>query len=104
MSADERSRRTFLGQLGATVAAGLGLSLVPGQAHAQSNRGQGGAGRPGTEAVAYHCCKNTAVCNDNCPPARYSYRCVKVAPSCSPSSYCVDCTVNRGNCYDTAAC
>lgn len=102
MRAHEESRRRFLGQLGVTAAAGLGLALAPSAAQAQPaqrTRQQ----RLGADAVAYHCCKNPGYCG-SCPGGRVTYKCVATTTACSPNIYCTSCGADRGNCYDQFAC
>lgn len=105
MRAHDQSRRSFLGQLGVTAAAGLGLALVPSIAQAApgGRTRQQGEGRPGTAAIAYHCCKNPGYCG-TCTGGRFRYKCVAVEPSCSPNVYCTSCGGDRGTCYDQIGC
>lgn len=102
MNSNDGTRRSFLGHLGLTAAAGLGLALLPSAAQAEGTRGSRSepAGRSGAQAVAYRCCVSTC---RNCGSGQVAYYCTRVAGGCPPS-YCTPCGTSRGTCYDQIGC
>ena len=103
-----RSRRHFLGIVGKTAAAAVGISLLP-QASAAAAGGiaanEGRNGIKGTRnsrdtinaTVTYSCCINTSHCSTYQCGSKVNYYCTS-NNGCAPA-YCTGCTTYRGSCY-----
>lgn len=89
------SRRQFLGQAGKTIAAAVGLAMVPGVANAATGRRQPDQRqtRPATNRI-YTCCVSTS-CYNQCGSGRANYLC----SSTSCPSYCTGCQSFTKTCY-----
>jgi hypothetical protein len=77
------TRQRFLRQLGAALAAGIGVVLLPGK-----------KARAGV--TAFQCCISSLHCSQGCPQGQANYYC-----DCGTfqSSYCTGCRSNIGSCY-----
>lgn len=96
------SRRRFLGTVGKTAAAAVGVTLLSAQsAHASEPRNTAGAGPRGKVAplaVTYRCCVSTC---RSCGAGQVAYYCTPNSGACSP--FCSTCTTSKGTCYSYAS-
>lgn len=96
------SRRRFLGTVGKTAAAAVGVTLLSAQsAHASEPRSTPAAakGRNSTLGpVTYRCCVSTC---KSCGPGQVAYYCTPNSGACSP--FCSTCTTSKGTCYSYAS-
>lgn len=96
------SRRRFLGTVGKTAAAAVGMTLLSAQsAHASEAHSTAGAapGRKSTlNAVTYRCCVSTC---RSCGVGQVAYSCSPNSSACS--SFCSTCTTSKGTCYSYAS-
>lgn len=95
-----QSRRKFLGTVGKTAAAAVGVSVLGARtAHAET----GTAGPPresGPDAVTYRCCVSTC---RSCAAPNIAYYCTPNSSGCA--SYCTSCQSSKGTCYSfTSGC
>lgn len=100
---DARTRRSFLGALGATAAAAVGVLAVPraasaasrgAQVHGRTLKAKQHGAEPGNP-IHYSCCIN-GDCVQNCGTSKARYHCTSTVPGCD---FCTGCVAYRGACY-----
>lgn len=79
---EKKDRRKFLKQVGMSLAAGAGLSLVPFQS---------------ASAACCTCCRNSNC--PFCPGSNVRYRC-----DCAGTAVCCICVPAQGNCFSLQEC
>ena len=96
------SRRKFLGTVGKTAAAAVGVTLLSAQS-ANASEARSTAGAPPRRnstlgPVTYRCC--VSKCR-SCGAGQIAYYCTPNSGSCS--SFCSTCTTSKGTCYSYAS-
>lgn len=87
----DHTRRSFLGTVGKTLAAGVGLALMPDAARADERERDTASLAPKT----YTCCANASQCGGGCASGRVKFQCT----SSGCPSYCTSCRDVNPNCY-----
>lgn len=89
------NRRRFLKQTGATLAAGIGLSMVPSlsKAFASESGDSASPSLPNSKSVT--CCTDTSNCGKCANNNKTQYYCTGQCPA-----FCYGCTTFRGQCFN----
>lgn len=88
-------RRGFIRQVGRTVVAAAGISVLPALSRvAEAAERSGQPESPATPAT-WTCCANAQKCGGGCGTGKVKFRCT--SPGCTP--YCTACQDVNPNCY-----
>lgn len=89
-------RRDFLGQVGKTMAAAVGIAVIPGIAQGATNSGGKVRGASGPNSlIAITCCANATACGSGCGSGQVKFYCHR--GGCP--YYCTACQNASPNCY-----